>query len=159
VSTSSMRTSHWPPWALASSQLASAATKEPACRGPVGEGANLPVYVAPTLPTACGSLPPEGAVACSGRPFAARSLAVCGVLPPEGAVACSGRPFAARSLAACGVLPPEGAVACSGRPFAARSLAACGVLPLEGVNFGSAAAKEAGGGPSDNCFAVWATTA
>lgn len=39
VSTSSSRTSHWPWAARASSQLARAATKEPACSGPVGEGA------------------------------------------------------------------------------------------------------------------------
>jgi hypothetical protein len=31
-----------PPWARASSQLASAATSEPACSGPVGEGAKRP---------------------------------------------------------------------------------------------------------------------
>jgi phosphoribosylformylglycinamidine synthase len=43
VSTSSMRTSQRPPWARASSQLASAATSEPACKRPVGEGANRPV--------------------------------------------------------------------------------------------------------------------
>ena len=42
VSTSSMRTSQRPPWARASSQLASAATSEPACSGPVGEGAKRP---------------------------------------------------------------------------------------------------------------------
>jgi hypothetical protein len=36
VSTSSMRTSQRPPWARASSQLASAATSEPACSGPGG---------------------------------------------------------------------------------------------------------------------------
>jgi hypothetical protein len=43
VSMSSMRTSQRPPWARASSQLASAATSEPACSGPVGEGAKRPV--------------------------------------------------------------------------------------------------------------------
>ena len=42
VSTSSMRTSQRPPCARASSQLASAATSEPACSGPVGEGAKRP---------------------------------------------------------------------------------------------------------------------
>jgi len=41
-STSSKRTSQRPPWARASSQLASAATTEPACSGPVGEGAKRP---------------------------------------------------------------------------------------------------------------------
>ena len=43
VSTSSMRTSQRPPAARASSQLASAATREPACSGPVGDGAKRPV--------------------------------------------------------------------------------------------------------------------
>jgi hypothetical protein len=37
-----MRTSHVPPCARASSQLASAATSEPACSGPVGDGAKRP---------------------------------------------------------------------------------------------------------------------
>ena len=37
------RTSQRPPCARASNQLASAATSEPACSGPVGEGANRPV--------------------------------------------------------------------------------------------------------------------
>ena len=41
-----MRTSHRPPAARASSQLASAATSEPKCSGPVGEGANRPVTMA-----------------------------------------------------------------------------------------------------------------
>ena len=41
-STSSMRTSQRPPCARASSQLASAATNDPACSGPVGDGANRP---------------------------------------------------------------------------------------------------------------------
>ncbi len=36
------RTSHCPAWARASSQLASAATSEPRCSGPVGEGAKRP---------------------------------------------------------------------------------------------------------------------
>ncbi len=43
-------------------------------RGSVGalrEG--TPVKLAPTLPTACGSLPPEGAAPCLGRPGAAAS--------------------------------------------------------------------------------------
>ena len=35
--------SHCPPAARASSQLARAATKEPACSGPVGEGAKRPL--------------------------------------------------------------------------------------------------------------------
>ena len=43
VSTSSMRTSQVPLAARASSQLASAATSEPACSGPVGEGAKRPM--------------------------------------------------------------------------------------------------------------------
>jgi hypothetical protein len=42
VSTSSMRSSQRPRCARASSQLASAATSEPACSGPVGEGAKRP---------------------------------------------------------------------------------------------------------------------
>ena len=61
-STSSMRTSHWPACARASSQLASAATSEPACSGPVGEGANRPVYMAPALAAARAALSPEGTV-------------------------------------------------------------------------------------------------
>src|SRR5262245_43309757 len=38
-----MRTSQRPPAARASSQLASAATSEPKCSGPLGEGANRPM--------------------------------------------------------------------------------------------------------------------
>jgi hypothetical protein len=38
-----MRTSQRPWWARASSQLAKAATSEPACSKPVGEGAKRPV--------------------------------------------------------------------------------------------------------------------
>src|SRR5947208_202327 len=45
VSTSSMRTSQRPPAARASSQLATAATSEPKCKGPVGDGANRPMYM------------------------------------------------------------------------------------------------------------------
>ena len=43
VSTSSMRSSQRPSLARASSQLASAATSEPACNGPLGLGAKRPV--------------------------------------------------------------------------------------------------------------------
>ncbi|KAF4278426.1 hypothetical protein CNMCM8686_000232 [Aspergillus fumigatus] len=43
VSTSSMRSSQRPRLARASSQLASAATSEPACNGPLGLGAKRPV--------------------------------------------------------------------------------------------------------------------
>jgi hypothetical protein len=43
VSTSSMRTSQRPLCARASSQLASAATSEPACNGPDGVGAKRPM--------------------------------------------------------------------------------------------------------------------
>ena len=38
-----MRTSQRPPAARASSQLATAATSEPKCRGPVGDGAKRPI--------------------------------------------------------------------------------------------------------------------
>jgi hypothetical protein len=41
-SMSSIRTSHAPPCARASSQLASAPTSEPKCNGPVGDGAKRP---------------------------------------------------------------------------------------------------------------------
>jgi len=40
-----MRTSQRPPADRASHQLATAATSEPKCSGPVGEGAKRPVYV------------------------------------------------------------------------------------------------------------------
>jgi hypothetical protein len=40
-----MRTSQRPRAARASSQLASAATSEPKCNGPLGEGANRPAYM------------------------------------------------------------------------------------------------------------------
>src|SRR5690349_3226999 len=40
-----MRTSQRPPPARASSQLATAATSEPKCKGPVGDGANRPTYM------------------------------------------------------------------------------------------------------------------
>src|SRR4051812_5880941 len=39
-----MRTSHWPRCTLASRKLAIAATSEPACSGPVGDGAKRPMY-------------------------------------------------------------------------------------------------------------------
>ena len=51
--------------------------------------------VAPTLPTSCGSLPPEGALAPWGGPAAliAPTLRTsCGSLPPEGALAPWGGP-------------------------------------------------------------------
>ncbi len=51
---------------------------------------------APTLPTSCGSLPPEGAFATFGRPgggdIAPTLPTSCGSLPPEGAFATFGRP-------------------------------------------------------------------
>ena len=50
--------------------------------------------VAPTLPTACGSLPPEGAVATLGRPGGGLVAPVAGadgsLLPPEGAAGAPG---------------------------------------------------------------------
>ncbi|RYF00949.1 MAG: hypothetical protein EOO32_05625, partial [Comamonadaceae bacterium] len=53
--------------------------------------------VAPTLPTACGSLPPEGAQPALGRPGGGLAVAptlpaACGSLPPEGAQPALGRP-------------------------------------------------------------------
>ncbi|MCY7370660.1 MAG: alpha/beta fold hydrolase [Polaromonas sp.] len=55
------------------------------------------VDMAPTLPTSCGSLPPEGAGLARGgpslRPLAATLPTACGSLPPEGAHFSSGRPF------------------------------------------------------------------
>jgi len=52
---------------------------------------------APTLPTACGSLPPEGALAARGGPSPLGGVAptlptACGSLPPEGALAARGGP-------------------------------------------------------------------
>src|SRR4051812_48233190 len=44
TSRSSMQTSHSPSCLRASQRLATAATSEPACRGPVGDGANRPRY-------------------------------------------------------------------------------------------------------------------
>ncbi|MEO6319267.1 MAG: DUF294 nucleotidyltransferase-like domain-containing protein, partial [Polaromonas sp.] len=62
--------------------------------------------VAPTLPTACGSLPPEGAELRLGRPgasFAAPTLPTArGSLPPEGAGLAWGGP----ALAAVAPTPP-----------------------------------------------------
>jgi len=51
-STSSMRTRHSPRAWRASSQLASAATSEPKCSGPVGDGANLPLTTGARPPPA-----------------------------------------------------------------------------------------------------------
>ncbi len=55
-------------------------------------GSNKP----PRSPTACGSLPPEGAHFALGRPggetWPPRSPTSCGSLPPEGAHLASGRP-------------------------------------------------------------------
>jgi len=52
--------------------------------------------VAPTLPTSCGSLPPEGALFSLGRPggetVAPTLPTSCGSLPPEGALFSLGRP-------------------------------------------------------------------
>jgi len=47
---SSIRSSHWPFRERASKKLATAASNEPKCNGPVGEGANRPTYSA--LPVA-----------------------------------------------------------------------------------------------------------
>ena len=47
-----MRTSQRPPAARASSQLARAATSEPKCSGPLGDGANRPMYMWSTEYTA-----------------------------------------------------------------------------------------------------------
>ena len=41
-STSSIRTSHCPDWLRESAKLATAATSEPKCKGPLGEGAKRP---------------------------------------------------------------------------------------------------------------------
>ncbi|MDP2065551.1 MAG: GNAT family N-acetyltransferase [Burkholderiaceae bacterium] len=74
--------------------------------------------VAPTLPTACGSLPPGGAGLAWERPGAAaivppRSPTACGSLPPAGAELAWERPGAALAAptlpAARGSLPPGGA--------------------------------------------------
>jgi len=52
--------------------------------------------VAPTLPTACGSLPPEGALPALGRPGGGEdgphAPPLRGSLPPEGALPALGRP-------------------------------------------------------------------
>ena len=76
--------------------------------------------IAPTLPTACGSLPPEGAVPPKGglsAKLAPTLPTACGSLPPEGAVPPKGglSPKLAPTLpTACSSLPPEGAVAPKG---------------------------------------------
>ena len=76
-------------------------------------------HVAPTLPAARGSLPPEGAGPALGRPgggaFAPTLAADAAALPPEGAGPALGRPggWAAVPTLAAGaaVLLPEGAEA------------------------------------------------
>ncbi|MGH8831508.1 MAG: bifunctional [glutamate--ammonia ligase]-adenylyl-L-tyrosine phosphorylase/[glutamate--ammonia-ligase] adenylyltransferase, partial [Polaromonas sp.] len=100
---------------------------------------------APTLPTACGSLPPEGAGLAWGGPALAAIAptlpTACGSLPPEGAGLAWGGPALA-ALAptlptTCGSLPPEGA----GLAWGAPALAAvaptlpttCGSPPPEGA--------------------------
>ncbi len=101
--------------------------------------------VAPTLPTACGSLPPEGAAPAFGRPggggVAPTLPTACGSLPPEGAAPAFGRPggggVAPTLPTACGSLPPEGAAPAFGRPggggVAPTLPTACGSLPPEGA--------------------------
>jgi hypothetical protein len=42
---SSIRSHQYPPLARASRKLATAVTREPLCRGPVGDGAKRPRYV------------------------------------------------------------------------------------------------------------------
>ena len=91
ASTSSMRTSQRPPWARASSQLASAATSEPACSGPVGEGAKRPT---------------QGSAGLTCRPGSVLSSAVRVVVgcqlrePPSSAWPGRGRRLRARRSAA-----------------------------------------------------------
>ncbi|CAN7673257.1 aminoglycoside phosphotransferase family protein [Variovorax paradoxus] len=73
---------------------------------------NLMVNVAPTLGTGVSSLPPEGALAASGRPGGGSAPTLgTGVssLPPEGALAASGRPGGG-SAADLGVLDFQDAV-------------------------------------------------
>ncbi|WP_370678886.1 GNAT family N-acetyltransferase [Comamonas sp. GB3 AK4-5] len=96
----------------------------------------------PTLPTACGSLPPEGAASDLGRPgggWTPTLPAAGGSLPPEGAASDLGRPggeWTPTLPAAGGSLPPEGAASDLGRPggeWAPTLPTACGSLPPEGA--------------------------
>ena len=88
--------------------------------------------LAPTLPTACGSLPPEGAAPAFGRPGGGGVAPTLGTgvssLPPEGARSALGRPGggdpAPTLPAARGSLPPEGTRSALGRPGGGTSLAA-----------------------------------
>ncbi len=104
--------------------------------------------VAPTLPAARGSLPPEGALTALGRPGGGESEAPTlpaarGSLPPEGALTALGRPGGGESEAptlpaARGSLPPGGALTALGRPGGGESEAptlpaARGSLPPEGA--------------------------
>ncbi|MGH8846990.1 MAG: hypothetical protein ACREXQ_07095, partial [Polaromonas sp.] len=79
---------------------------------------------APTLPTACGSLPPEGAGLAWGGPALAAIAptlpTACGSLPPEGAGLAWGGPALAALAPTLpttrGSLPPEGAGPAWGGP-------------------------------------------
>ncbi|MBA3593085.1 MAG: nicotinate-nucleotide--dimethylbenzimidazole phosphoribosyltransferase [Polaromonas sp.] len=79
---------------------------------------------APTLVTACTSLPPEGTHFALGRPggetLAPTLVTACTSLPPEGAHFALGRPggetLAPTLVTACTSLPPEGAHFALGRP-------------------------------------------
>ena len=112
--------------------------------------------IAPTLPTSCGSLPPEGALRL--RPGEAGSAApageegkptlptACGSLPPEGAVCRGSKPAMAGmdGTQKGGVSPPSGLQGLRLRPGEAGSaapageegpsslLASCGSLPPRG---------------------------
>ena len=74
----------------------------------------LPDFSAPTLPTACGSLPPEGVSLAWGGPALAAGAptrpTACGSLPPEGA----GLPWVGPALAAVAPTLPEGSTSPKG---------------------------------------------
>src|SRR5512134_452597 len=80
-SRSSTRTSHVPPWARASSQLASAATSDPACSGPVGEGAKRPRYSVVCLSAWGLEVCMKPITTVTAAHFAAQAMPCCGDYP------------------------------------------------------------------------------
>ena len=85
--------------------------------------------LAPTFPTACGSLPPEGAVFSLGRPggkIAPTFAHFVSLSAPQGGWPCLGRPGAAADAPAlftsCNALPPEVIALAPAAPSTSQSL-------------------------------------
>jgi hypothetical protein len=89
--------------------------------------------VAPTLPTACGSLPPEGAVAPAARQSRFRGPSLPQTIPVnsstwQGDGLSAGSPYTLPT--ACNTLPPEGAAAPAARQSRFRGPSLFQAIPV-----------------------------